>query len=200
MNKFIKSINLFKQVTLAGFSLAGAKAINTHDGYCWHATLCAGKTKIVTVSNGGFGGPDEFDFLGSSWGSASKKLLQPLFALALVKEYFQDHFIQMEEWSLEAKKCTPEEFALKKASILAGEYQIDCEMLGYLVDEIRSAKAEIASLKRKLKGKIGWRVKGKEDEDNYFQIALEDSPENRKKLLEKYPDISIFVNDLVKDI
>jgi hypothetical protein len=199
MSGILKVLKLLSEITAAGYKLTETKAINREDGYCWTATLCFGKKKLVTVSNGGHGGPDEFKYY-STPSEGYKGILidlSKLYSTEAIKEYCRDYHISMEKFSLDAKKITAEQFAAIKDKILNSEIVVDQDMLGSIVDEIRSAKEENAKLKRMFKTKTAWLKKGGEEGNEYVSIGFVDTPERRLSLQNKYPDIGIFLNDYV---
>lgn len=196
MTSLVKTIALYTHVIKAGFSLSGISCRSTDDGYSWQATLCSGKTKIVTVSNGGYGGPDEYRYQDPN----HIKSLASFYSLPMVDQIIKESLIETEQYRLKFERCTSEEFETKKAAILKGDFTVDEDLLGIVVDELRSAKEVITSLKRKLKSKTAWFTKGQEDSNGYNIIGIPDTPDYRKQLIAKYPDISIFVNDLINDI
>lgn len=184
----------------AGFCLSGAKSIGTDDGYCWEATLCRGKRKLVTVSNGGYGGPDEVVIhVDAKNSDASIKAdLAILYAAPVCVNFVRDHNIEMSRIDLRLERCTQEQFEATKARILAELPEMTEDALCMMVDDLRATKEEIARIKRQLKGKIAWLEKGKEDGDSYVSIKMEDTLANRKAIMEKYGQtIGVFLADLL---
>lgn len=203
MTGLLANLKLYSAITTAGYCLSKAKSIGTEDGYCWTATLCFGKKQLVTVSNGGFGGPDEFHYKCDPLKKSFKDItndLKVFSSVPLVDAYIKDHLISMQEMSWQFNRVTKDQFEQAKLAITEKTPPINEEIVGFIVDSLRSSKEELDKLKRSLKTKIAWFKKGCEDGNTYVTLKWEDTPEHREYLLNKYPEISIFINDVIKEM
>jgi hypothetical protein len=197
----IKStLAMLAAVQAAGFNITKDKAIDTHDGYAWHATLSFGKKPIVTVSNGGFGGPDEFEYHLNQ--QEAENLLQPLNDIDAVKNEIRDGRIQFESFFLRSETATAEQkaaFEQKRAEILASPVKLTEDELGNVVDQLRDAKSLVKTFKRKCTSKILWLEKNMSNPNAYFEYKAVDTPENREKIKKGYTngEFDCFIADLL---
>lgn len=195
----IKSdITWLKTLKDVGFTIAKSKKIGTDDGYCWTSTLVKGKLILVTVSNGGFGGPDEFRYGDSS--SETKKALAEFYALPLVIEYAREHELEMLELSKKYDRLKGLDFEEEKAKIMNKIPQISEEIIGYVVSKMSDLKDFVAKMKRKNKVNLSWISTKPEEQESYISIKKPDTPENRALYIKHYgKDIDIFIGDLLAD-
>jgi hypothetical protein len=194
------SLALLAAVQAAGFTITKDKAIDTHDGYAWHATLSFGKKPIVTVSNGGFGGPDEFEYHLDQ--KEADLLLQPLAAIEAVASAVREGLIRKESYSFHPETATEAQkaaFEQKTAEIRANPAKITEDDLGSIVDDLRAAKALVRTLRRKCSTKLVWLVKDPAFANYTYEKKGIDTPLNREALKNSKDgaDLDCFVADLL---
>lgn len=194
-----KDIELVAAVANAGFKLVGSKSIGTDDGSCWEATLARGSQKLVMVSNGGYGGPDEVTALQSPKNpiASIKAALAEFVAIPQVRQVILDYRISMEAMSLKYDRCTKEEFEQKKAEIQSGPVKAGEEELGVIVGQLGDLKQTIAMLKRNLKTKVIWVTTKGDEKGEYISVKCADTAANREILKSRNPDIAYFVADVL---
>lgn len=79
-----KTSNPFLEIDDGGYSIMGLKTFPTDDGGAFHFTLCLNGKKVLTVQNGGYGGPNEYHAImpkGTSaevWGKAQRERVTTL--------------------------------------------------------------------------------------------------------------------------
>jgi hypothetical protein len=194
------SLALLAAVQAAGFTITKDKAIDTHDGYAWHATLNFGKKPIVTVSNGGYGGPDEFDYHVDR--QQVDALLQPFYAIEPVKNEVRDHLFGVETIHFDPATATPEQKAeheKKRAEFMVRPVQFKEGDLGNIIDALRHAKEIAKDLKRQAKTHILVLKKDQLENGSYTKWKVLDTPENRENILKAAGggEIDCFIADLL---
>lgn len=194
-----KDIELVVAVANAGFKLVGSKSIGTDDGACWEATLARGSQKLVTVSNGGYGGPDEVRPLQTAKNSIAsiKAALADFVSIPQVRQIILDYRISIEAITLDMDRCTNEELEAKKAEILVGAVKADEESLGVIVGKLGDIKQTIAMLKRNLKTRILFVTAADEAKGQFSFVKGADTAANRETLKRRHPDIDYFVADVL---
>lgn len=186
------------EIKAAGFKLVGSKSIPTGDGACWEATLAFGTQKLVRVSNGGYGGPDETVVLATPKlpAEAIRKHIATFFAIPAVQRLLKDSQIEMEGYSLEFKTITQAEFDTKKAAILANDVPVSNEGIEMAVQAMADIHESLASIKRKLKTTICYVKKGGDAKGEWYCCKAADTPDNRA-YIQKRDDVDYFLADLV---
>lgn len=187
-----------REINAAAFKLVGSKSINTHDGACWEATLAFGTQKLVRVSNGGYGGPDETHLLATPKLPIEviRKQIATFFAIPAVQRLIKASLIEMEGYSLEFKTITQDEFDAKKAAILANDVAVSNEGIELAVQAMADLHQSLASIKRKLKTSICYVKKGGDEKGEWYSCKAIDTPDNRAYIQKRY-DVDYFLADLV---
>ena len=196
------SISLYRAFLAAGFSLSKLRSVPTADGSCWNTTLKKGKTEILRVSNGGFGGPDELESLLNGEGELTR-YVNELYAVPEIAALVRDHVVFL----LELEKKYPKEGetrdidaeieAAKKSQPQPNE-DATCVVIGQLSD----IKQTIDSLKRRAKGKILMLEKCEAgDSDTYLIISAQLTAESRAQLNKRYAEtLDVILNDLIEGL
>lgn len=197
-----KTFALIRAVQAAGFKLVDSKSIGTHDGSCWEATLAQGKTKLVKVHNGGYGGPDETYFLENQTLSMTsiKAALNQLFAIAEVERVVRDHQITLKGYDLKYQHITQEQFDAYKAEIEATPVTTSEEAIEAVVNELADGYDSLKRIKRQLKTKILFTQVDQSESgtavDSWYAVTAPDTPANRETLRKRHK-IDCFLADLV---
>lgn len=189
---FKTQIQLVAAVLAAGFKLVDHKRINTDDGYCWHATLSFGSQKLITVSNGGFGGPDEIahHISPKSTKQSIDQALAVFAAIPEVRSIVTNFRIDVAKYS----HPDPTEFEAKKTEILASTTEFTEDDLGIVIDEFAAATADIKKYKAKLKTHILFAKAGADGDDDIYHVKAADTPRTRE-ILQSRHQILYFVAD-----
>lgn len=191
-------IETLSAIHTAGFKLVGSKSINTDDGACWTATLAFGTQKLVRVSNGGYGGPDETEYL------ANPKLpidtienrLATFFTLPAVQALVKEGMIKSEGYALEFKSITQEEFEAKKAKILAANVAVTDEAIESAVQFLADTCETVAKLKRSLKNHVCYVKEGGDAKGEWYACKTADTPANRQ-FIQMRDTVDYFIADLL---
>lgn len=201
-NSLKSDIALVLAVAAAGFKLVDSKSVDTHDGACWHATLAHGRTKIVTVSDGGHGGGTESRYHAAN--AAAKAVdqasLEKLFAIpevtAVVRSDLMYSLDLKKEFEREAK-MTDADYAAAQADIEAGVPVPTDESIENLIDKLAQATKFVEKIKRAMKTKLVFVFEGDDAKGAYVSCAIPDTPANRDRLRkEQKRTIDYFMADL----
>lgn len=187
-------------VAAAGFKLTDNKAVNTDDGSCWRATLNHGRNKIVTVSNGGHGGPDHSLFHAKSeeGKKAAQASLNELFAINEVTAAVRQHLMFYLQMDLEHRDLPQAEFEKLKAAIMSEVPEPTETAVEFLVGRIADVGGTVDKLKRAAKKKLLVVFQGDDEKGQYMTYNLEDSPESRARVLaHAAKPVDYFVSDLL---
>jgi hypothetical protein len=187
-------------VAAAGFKLADSKSVTTEDGAAWRATLTDGRTKIVTVSNGGFGGPDESHFHASTPASkaADKASLATLYAVPEVVAAIRGHMLHVLDLDRQHNKVSEPDYIAAQNKIHTHLPSPTEENVELLVGRIAGVTGTINSFKRAIKTKLVVVFEGGDVKGEYVSYKLADTPANRErvKAQEKHRRIDYFIADL----
>lgn len=193
-----KQITSLREIKAAGFKLVGSKSIQTDDGSCWEATLAFGAQKLVQVSNGGYGGPNETDVLATPKLSAEtiRARLASFFEIPAVQQILKDSLIESEGYSLEFRTITQAEFDVNKAAILAADVPVSKDNVELAVEAIADLDESLKQIKRRLKTCICFVSEGDDASGNWRWAKAADTPANRA-ILQKRDNVEYFLADLV---
>jgi hypothetical protein len=187
-------------VAAAGFKLADSKSVTTDDGAAWRATLTHGRTKIVTVSNGGYGGPDESHFHASTpAGKATDKAsLAILYAVPEVVAAIRGHMLYALDLDQQHNKVSELEYIAAQNNIQTQLPSPTEENVEFLVGRIADVTRTVNSFKRAIKTKLVIVFDGGDAKGEYMTYKLADTPANRErvKAQEKNRRIDYFIADL----
>lgn len=192
-------IKWLRQLTQAGFTLTNSKSIAARDGLCWSAALAYGRTKIVTASNGGYGGPDELDYFEDKKlpRTALVAMLEKFRNLPAVVEFAREQELQSLEFRKEFNTLTAAQFEAEKGQIIAAVPRIDDEIIAAAI----ASMADIVTIEKKLKRECSKFVcvVAKSDEHSYFKHQVQDTPFAREEIKSKlYKDnFGYFIADLL---
>lgn len=191
-------LNLLRAIKTAGFKLVNSNSVDTHDGACWEATLAHGSQKLVRVFNGGYGGPDETDFLQTPklQMGAIKAQLAKLFSLPVVQDLVKESMIRSEGYSLDAGNITQEEFDAKKAEILASTVAPTTDAIEIAVQVLADASDTLKHVKREVKKGLCAAIDDDDAEGGWHTWKAPDTPENRDKIKAKRK-VDYFLADLI---
>lgn len=187
-------------IAAAEFKLTNSKSVVTDDGAAWHATLTHGRNKIVTVSNGGFGGPNESHFHAATPTArdADKASLATLFAIPEVAAVIRGHMLS--EWALEQddSDVTGSDYLAARARVEDQVPELTENNVEFLVSRIADAGGTIALFKRAIKTKLLVVFEGGDEVREYSTYKLTDTPANREKVKahSKGRKIDFFIADL----
>lgn len=195
-----QDIALVLAIAEAGFKLTDSKSVDTHDGAAWRATLNRGRTKIVTVSNGGHGGPDQSHFHASTEGSKAADMasLEKLFAVPEVAVAVRGHMLFSLDLEKQYSKVEGFDYASAEADIAARVPEVTEDNVEFLVGRIADISGTVSSFKRATKTKLLVVFKGGDEKGEYVTYKCADTPANRErvKLHEKKREIDYFIADL----
>jgi len=195
-----QDIAFFVAIAAAGFKLTDSKSVNTHDGAAWHATLTHGRTKIVTVSNGGHGGPDQSDFHATTpAGKAADKVsLETLFAVPEVAAAVRGHMLFNLDLEKQYSKVEGFDYPAAEAEIAARVPDVTEDNVEFLVGRIADIAGIVNSYKRAIKTKLLVVFEGGDAKGEYVTYKLTDTPANRDRVRqhEKNRTIDYFIADL----
>lgn len=187
-------------VAAAGFKLADSKSVTTEDGAAWRATLTHGRTKIVTVSNGGYGGPDESHFHASTpTGKAvDKASLAILYAVPEVVAAIRGHMLHALDLDRQHNKVSEPDYIAAQKEIQAHLPSPTEENVEFLVSRIADLTGTVNSFKRAIQTKLVVVFEGGDAAGEYMTYKLTDTPANRERVKahEKTRRIDYFVADL----
>lgn len=187
-------------VAAAGFKLADSKSVTTDDGAAWRATLTHGRTKIVTVSNGGYGGPDESHFHASTPAgkAADKASLAILYAVPEVVAAIRGHMLYELDLDQQHNKVSELDYIAAQNKIQTQLPSPTEENVEFLVGRIADVTGTVNSFKRAIKTKLVIVFDGGDAKGEYMTYKLADTPANRDrvKAQEKNRRIDYFVADL----
>lgn len=199
-NSLKRDIALVLTFTAAGFKLTNSKSVTTHDGACWQATLAHGRTKIVTVSNGGFGGPDETHFHANSDVSktADKVSLEALFAIPEITTAVRTHMLFNLELQRRYDKLCESVYDIGKADIESRIPAPTNDNLEFLVARIADVIKTVNSFKKATATKLLVVFEGGDEKGEYVTYKLADTQANRERVAahEKNRKIDYFIADL----
>lgn len=194
-----RDVALTVAVEAAGFKITNNKSFQTDDGFAWHATLCYGRTKIVTVSNSGTGGDDHSDFhAGSDVAKANDKIqLQEMFSIPEVSAVVREHLLYNLDLEQQFNKVSVETYAARKAEITSSIPPHSVENVEYLVGHLATAFQLAGELKRALKTKLLFVRKGDDAKGSYTWYTKPDTPQNRAIAQQKQGgSVDYFIADL----
>lgn len=186
-------------IAAAGFKLTDSKSVNTDDGAAWHATLTHGRTKIVTVSNGGFGGPDESQFHATTLAgkAADKASLETLFAVPEVAAAVRGHMLFDLGLEQQYNKVSGFDYAAAEADIAARVPAPTQDNVEFLVGRIADITGTVNSFKRAIKTKLLVVFEGGDEKGEYMTYKLADTPANRERVrAHAKSKIDYFIADL----
>jgi hypothetical protein len=187
-------------VAAAGFKLADSKSVTTEDGAAWRATLTHGRTKIVTVSNGGYGGPDESRFHASTPASkaADKASLAILYAVPEVVAAIRGHMLHVLDLDRKHNKVSEPDYIAAQNEIQTQLPAPTEETVELVVSRIVFITGTVNSFKRAIKTKLLVVFEGGDAKGEYLSYKLEDTPSNRErvKAQEKTRRVDYFIADL----
>ncbi|MFC5550337.1 hypothetical protein [Massilia aerilata] len=198
-NSLKQDIALVLAFAAAGFKLTDSKSVETHDGAAWHATLTHGRTKIVTVSNGGFGGPDESQFHATTEAAkaADKASLEKLFAVPEVAEAVRGHMLFNLDLEHQYNKVSDSDYHAAKADIAARVPVPTADNIEFLVGRIADVTKAVNSFKRAIKTKLLVVFEGGDEKCEYITYKLADTPANRERVrAHEKRKIDYFIADL----
>lgn len=200
-NSLKNDIALVLAVAAAGFKLTDSKSIDTDDGACWHATLVHGRTKIITVSDGGHGGGTESRYHATTPDAkvADKGSLEKLFAIPEVTAVVRSDLM----YSLDLKKEFDREPKMTDADYAAAKADIESrfpvptdESIESLIDKLAQATKFVEKIKRAMKTKLVFVFEGDDAKGAYVSCAIPDTPANRARLRkEQKRNIDYFMAD-----
>lgn len=189
-------IALFLATTAAGFRLTENKSAPTSNGAAWCASLMHGRAKIVTVTNGGYGGPNESHF--HTLTAAGKGSLETLFAIAEVTSAVRRHMLSQLASEKQYDKLSDPDYAAAIADVEARVPAATKNNVEFLVSYVADTGEMISSLKRAIKTKLVVVFEGGDSKYEYVAYNIIDTPANRErvKLQEKGRNIDFFIADL----
>lgn len=195
-------IALVIAVAAAGFKLTDSKSVDTEDGACWRATLVHGRTKIVTVSDGGHGGGTQSQYHAANPAAkaADKASLEKLYAVPEVTAVVRSDLL----YSLELKKEFDRESKMTDADYAAAKADIEShvpvptdETIESLIDKLAQATKFVEKIKRAMKTKLVFVFEGDDAKGAYVSCAIPDTAANRARLRkEQKRSIDYFMADL----
>jgi len=190
-------IALVLAVAAAGFKLANCRSVGTDDGACWHATLVHGRTKIVTVSDGGYGGGTESEYHSAGGKTSVTADLEKLFAIPEVTAVVRGHLLYSLDLKQEFDKVSDVDYADAKAAIENSIPAPTDESVEALIDKLAQATRFADKIKRATKTKLVVVFEGGDAKGEYYSYAAPDTPANRAGVqrLDNRP-IAYFMNDL----
>jgi len=194
-----QDIAFFLAIAAASFKLTNSKSVDTHDGAAWHATLTHGRTKIVTVSNGGHGGPDQSYFHATTDAAkaADKASLESLFALPNVATAVRGHMLYKLELGQQFNKASEADYVAGQADIAAHVPVPTEDNIKFLVGRIADIEGMISKLKRAMKTKLLVIYEGDDTKGAYTEFKLSDTPHNRERVrLNAKRKIDYYIADL----
>lgn len=187
-------------VAAAGFKLSDSKSVTTYDGIAWRATLTHGRTKIITVSNGGYGGPDQSHFHASTpAGKAGDKAsLGILYAVPEVVAAIRGHMLYELDLDRQHDKISESDYIAAQNGIQTQFPSPTDENVEFLVSRIADLTGTVNSFKRAIKTKLVVVFEGGDAAGEYMTYKLTDTPANRERVKahEKNRRIDYFVADL----
>jgi hypothetical protein len=186
-------------VAAAGFKLTNSKSVQTDDGACWQATLVHGRAMIVTVSNGGYGGPDECQFHATTDAAkaAAKASLEKLFAVPDVLLAVRGYLVSGLNLERQFEGLSEADYEAKKAEIFATVPTPTNDNVEFLVSRIADIDGAVASFKRAMKTKLLVVFEGDDEKGQYMTYKLPDTPESRARVKEHVKrKIDYFIADL----
>jgi hypothetical protein len=187
-------------IAAAGFKLTDSKTVTTEDGAAWRATLAHGRTKIVTVSNGGYGGPDQSHFHASTQAgkAADKARLETLLAIPEVAAAIRSHMLYMLDLDQQHNQAPELNYIAAQNEIQVLSPSPTEENVEFLVGRVADITGTINSFKRAIKTKLVVVFDGGDAKGEYVTYKLADTPANRErvKAQEKHRRIDYFIADL----
>lgn len=206
MNKTTKQcLDLYRAVLLRGFSLKEIGTLTTHDGVAWHATLCKGKTKVLTAGNDGTGGPDwvQIRLPGDSRSAReaqAKVIIDELMDIPEVSASIRALDVWIARLSLEHGTEDAQEAAKVERevqAINAAAARRNDDAIGALVGDLMDAAKLIASLKRVCKSSTVW-FRTNEPIGSYMKLKRPETPALRQQILAKEgAKFEAFASDVV---
>lgn len=195
-----RDIALVLAFTNAGFKLTNSKSVTTHDGACWQATLAHGRTKIVTVSNGGFGGPDETQFHANSEASKAvdSESIETLFAVPEISAAVRAHMLDNLELQRQYDRLCESVYDIGKTDIESRVPAPTNDNLEFLIARIADVIKMVTSFKKATQTKLLVVFEGGDEKGEYVTYKLTDTPANREhvKAHEMSRKIDYFIADL----
>lgn len=192
-------IALVLAVAAAGFKLADHKSVDTDDGACWRATLVHNRTKIVTVSNGGHGGPDQSLYHATTdAGKAADKIsLEKLFAVPEVAAVVRGNLRFDLDLKKEYDNVSEADYQAAKADIEAHVPMPNDDSLERFVDHLANSTKFAKKIERLMKTRLVFVFEGDDAKGGYASVAIADTPSNRDRVrqAQKRP-IDYFMADL----
>lgn len=212
-------LDLYRAVALRGFTIKEIGSLDTQDGVAWHATLCKGKTKVLTAGNDGTGGPDWIQLrLPGDSRTAREAQAKPIIdelmdipeVCASVRAFDESVARLRLEYDVEDNQAKNTETTIEQAratvlaevetviqAIHATPARRDDEAIAGVVGELMDTAKVIASLKRVCKKSTAW-LRKNEPLGSYMQIKRPETPEIRQHVLnKKADDFDGFVSDAI---
>lgn len=187
-------------VAAAGFKIADSRFITTEDGAAWRTTLVYGRTKIVTVSNGGYGGPDVSHFHASTPATkaADKASLAILYAVPEVVAAIRGHMLDELDLDRQHNNVSTLDYVAAQNEIQTQSPAPTEANVEFLVSRLADVTGKVNSFKRAIKTKLVIVFEGGDAKGEYTTYKLADTPANRErvKAQEKNLRIDYFVADL----
>jgi len=186
-------------IVAACFKLTDSKSVDTHDGPAWHATLTHGRTKIVTVSNGGHGGPDQsyFHATTDAGKAADNESLKKLFAIPEVAAAVRSHMLFGLGLEQQYNEVAEFDYAAAQTDIAVRVPAPTEDNVEFLVGRIADITGTVNSLKRAIKTKLLVVFEGGDKTGEYVSYKLTDTPANRERVqAHEKRKIDYFVSDL----
>lgn len=194
-----QDIALTLAIATASFKLSDSKSVGTDDGACWHATLVHGRTKIVTVSNGGYGGPDQSNFHATTEAgkAADKASLEKLFAVPEVLEAVREHLMSDVELARQYSNLSDADYEMRKTAIYTTTPIPNEGCIEFMVGRWADLEQSVNSIKREMKTKLLVVFDGDDAEGKYMFWKMPDTPENRERVKSHAKrKIDYFMGDL----
>lgn len=193
-----KQFALLLAVKNAGFKLVNTTSTNASDGPSWEATLAFGSSKLVRVSNGGYGGPDETDFLETQklQMATIKAHLNTFLAIPVVQDCVKESLIQTETYSLEFGQMTQTEFDAKKAEIMASSVALTTDAIEITVQALADGYDSLKVIKREVKRGLCAAIGDDDAEGTWKTWKGQDTPANRAAVSAMYK-VDYFLADVI---
>lgn len=197
----IKSDNHWlRAIADAGYGLTNSKAVSARDGLCWHAILTHGRIKVVTASNGGYGGPDELDMCTDQKASpaALVELLEQFKRLPQFLDYARDMELEGLNLRRQFERITDVEFEEESAKIRSTVPRVNDDTVAAVIGRMADISTFEKKAKRDCMTKICVVTNVADQAHTYFAHKAEDNPVNRATVKAFYKDrFGYFLADLL---
>jgi hypothetical protein len=193
-----EAFNHARAIKEAGFKIVTSKSVDTDDGACWEATLAHGTQKLVRASNGGFGGPDEIEYLNSPKLSiaAIGERLSVFFAIPEAQAMLKHAKVVGLGFSLEFGTIIPAEFEAEKAKILANPVARTDDTVIEAIMAMCATNDVLKTAKRDVKSKLCAMLEGDDANETWHTWKGADTPANRAKV-QAHNKVDCFLADLI---